>query len=140
MRYDRDDDMLITGKRHEFRIDYEVGFDDDGRILGITFDHYVRCGWSQDLSLAVADRAMLHADNAYHFENARITSYRLRTNTVSATAFRGFGGPQGIVGIEQVIERIARTLGRDPSARADGQFLSIEGLTRGAVGQPAITG
>lgn len=114
MRYDRDDDMLITGKRHEFRIDYEVGFDDDGRILGIIFDHYVRCGWSQDLSLAVADRAMLHADNAYHLENVRITSYRLRTNTVSATAFRGFGGPQGIVGIEHVIERIARTLGRDP--------------------------
>ncbi len=114
MRYDRDDDMLITGKRHEFRIDYEVGFDDDGRIQGIIFDHYVRCGWSQDLSLAVADRAMLHADNAYHLENVRITSYRLRTNTVSATAFRGFGGPQGIVGIEHVIERIARTLGHDP--------------------------
>ena len=114
MRYDRDDDMLITGKRHEFRIDYEVGFDDDGRILGIIFDHYVRCGWSQDLSLAVADRAMLHADNTYLLENARITSYRLRTNTVSATAFRGFGGPQGIVGIEHVIERISRALGRDP--------------------------
>ena len=114
MRYDRDDDMLITGKRHEFRIDYSVGFDDDGRILGIVFDHHVRCGWSQDLSLAVADRAMLHADNAYHLENVRITSYRLRTNTVSATAFRGFGGPQGIVGIEHAMERIARALDRDP--------------------------
>ncbi len=114
MRYDRDDDMLITGKRHEFRIDYSVGFDDDGRILGIVFDHHVRCGWSQDLSLAVADRAMLHADNAYHLENVRITSYRLRTNTVSATAFRGFGGPQGMVGIEHAIERIAWALDRDP--------------------------
>ncbi len=114
MRYDRDDDMIVTGKRHEIRIAYRVGFDDDGRILGIVFDHYCRCGWSQDLSLAVADRAMLHADNAYCLPHARITSYRLRTNTVSATAFRGFGGPQGMIGIEHVIERIARKLGRDP--------------------------
>ena len=113
MRYDRDDDMIITGKRHDFRISFRAGFDDAGRILGVEFLHLVRCGWSQDLSLPVADRAMLHADNAYHLPAARIESHRLRTNTQSATAFRGFGGPQGILGIEEVIDRIARALGKD---------------------------
>jgi xanthine dehydrogenase large subunit len=114
MRYDRDDDMTITGKRHDFRIDYTAGFDADGRITAIDFTHYTRCGWSMDLSLPVADRAMLHADNAYHLENVRITSHRLRTNMASATAFRGFGGPQGVLGIEKVMDHIAHTLGRDP--------------------------
>ncbi len=113
MRYDRDDDMIITGKRHEFRIAYKAGFDDAGRITGVTFTHYVRGGWAQDLTLPVADRAMLHADNTYHLHHARITSHRLRTNTVSNTAYRGFGGPQGIVGIERVIDHIAHDLGRD---------------------------
>ncbi|MDG1128496.1 xanthine dehydrogenase molybdopterin binding subunit [Rhodobacteraceae bacterium EhC02] len=114
MRYDRDDDMVITGKRHDFRIDYVAGFDDAGRVLGVDFVHHVRCGWAQDLSLPVADRAMLHADNAYLLENARIESHRLKTNTQSATAFRGFGGPQGMVGIERVMDHIAHHLGRDP--------------------------
>ena len=114
MRYDRDDDMIITGKRHDFRIDYTVGFDAGGRITALDFTHYTRCGWSMDLSLPVADRAMLHADNAYHLDNIRITSHRLRTNTQSATAFRGFGGPQGIVGIERVMDHIAQNLGADP--------------------------
>ena len=116
MRYDRDDDMVITGKRHDFRIDYVAGFDDAGRVLGVDFVHHVRCGWAQDLSLPVADRAMLHADNAYLLENARIESHRLKTNTQSATAFRGFGGPQGMVGIERVMDHIAHHLGRDPLA------------------------
>lgn len=114
MRYDRDDDMVITGKRHEFRITYDVGFDDTGRIKALTFEHLVRCGWAQDLSLPVADRAMLHADNAYLLDHMRITSHRLKTNTVSNTAFRGFGGPQGMVGIERVIDHIAHHLRRDP--------------------------
>jgi xanthine dehydrogenase large subunit len=114
MRYDRDDDFLITGKRHDFRIDYRVGFGADGRIAGVDFAQYVRCGWSMDLSLPVADRAMLHADNAYLLPAARITSHRLRTNTQSATAFRGFGGPQGMVGIERVLDHVAHILGRDP--------------------------
>lgn len=114
MRYDRDDDMTITGKRHDFRIAYEVGFDDAGRILGVTFNQYTRCGWALDLSHPVADRAMLHSDNAYHLPHARIESHRLRTNTQSATAFRGFGGPQGIVGIERVMDHIAHELGIDP--------------------------
>uniref|UniRef100_UPI0035652B00 xanthine dehydrogenase molybdopterin binding subunit n=1 Tax=Actibacterium sp. TaxID=1872125 RepID=UPI0035652B00 len=114
MRYDRDDDMMITGKRHDFRISYRVGFDDEGRVQGIDFVQYTRCGWAQDLSLPVADRAMLHADNAYHLPNARIESHRLKTHTQSATAYRGFGGPQGVVGIERVMDHIAHHLGLDP--------------------------
>ena len=116
MRYDRDDDMIITGKRHDFRIDYTVGFTADGRLTAVDFTHFVRCGWAMDLSLPVADRAMLHADNAYHLPDVRITSHRLRTNTQSATAFRGFGGPQGIVGIERVMDHVATHLGLDPLA------------------------
>ncbi len=114
MRYDRDDDMIITGKRHDFRIEYHVGFDDEGRIEGVEFTQYARCGWALDLSIPVADRAMLHADNAYFLPAARIESHRLKTNTQSATAYRGFGGPQGIVGIERVVDHIAHDLGRDP--------------------------
>ncbi|MEX0285870.1 MAG: xanthine dehydrogenase molybdopterin binding subunit [Paracoccaceae bacterium] len=113
MRYDRDDDMVITGKRHDFRIVYRAGFDEDGRVLGVDFVHYARCGWAQDLSLPVADRAMLHADNAYQLPHARIESHRLKTNTQSATAYRGFGGPQGMVGIERVMDHIAHDLGLD---------------------------
>ena len=78
------------------------------------FKQFVRCGWSADLSLAIADRAMLHSDNAYFLSDAKITSYRLLTNTQSATAFRGFGGPQGMVGIEQVINHISQYLRKDP--------------------------
>ena len=107
MRYDRDDDMMITGKRHDLRICYRAGIDGEGRILGLEFQHLVRCGWSQDLSLPVADRAMLHADNCYHLPHIRLESHRLRTNTQSATAFRGFGGPQGMVGIERVMDHAA---------------------------------
>ena len=114
MRYDRDDDMTITGKRHDFRIEYRIGCDRDGRIAGIEFLQLCRCGWSMDLSLPVADRAMLHADNAYFLPNVLIESHRLKTNTQSATAFRGFGGPQGMVGIERVMDHIAHALDRDP--------------------------
>lgn len=114
MRYDRDDDMIITGKRHEFRIAYDVGFEADGRVTAVDFTQYARCGWAQDLSLPVADRAMLHADNAYHLEHARITSHRLKTNTQSNTAFRGFGGPQGMAGIERVMDEVAHHLRLDP--------------------------
>jgi xanthine dehydrogenase large subunit len=114
MRYDRDDDMVITGKRHDLRIIYRAGIDDEGRILGLEFTHLFRCGWSQDLSLPVADRAMLHADNCYHLPHIRIESHRLKTNTCSATAYRGFGGPQGMVGIERVMDHVAFVVGREP--------------------------
>ncbi len=112
--YDRDQDMIITGKRHDFRIDYRVGFDDDGRIEGITFDQAARCGMSYDLSVPICDRAMFHSDNTYFLPDVSITSYRCKTNTVSNTAFRGFGGPQGMLGIERVIDEIAHHLGKDP--------------------------
>ncbi len=114
MRYDRDDDMMITGKRHDLKIRYRVGFDDAGRIKGIEFLHLMRCGWAQDLSLAVADRAMLHSDNCYHLPDIRIESHRLKTNTQSATAYRGFGGPQGMIGIERVMDHIAFAVKKDP--------------------------
>ena len=114
MRYDRDDDMVITGKRHDFRIDYRAGFDKEGLLAGIEFVQLCRAGWSMDLTLPVADRAMLHADNAYFIPNMRVESHRLRTNTQSNTAFRGFGGPQGMVGIERVLDHVAHVVGRDP--------------------------
>ncbi len=116
MRYDRDDDMMITGKRHDLRITYRAGFDDQGRLTGVEFTHLFRCGWAQDLSLPVADRAMLHADNCYHLPAIRIESHRLKTHTQSATAFRGFGGPQGMVGIERVMDHVAFALRADPLA------------------------
>ncbi|WP_170408953.1 xanthine dehydrogenase molybdopterin binding subunit [Ruegeria arenilitoris] len=114
MRYDRDDDMVITGKRHAFRISYRAGFDEHGHIQGVSFLQYAICGWAQDLSLPVADRAMLHSDNAYLLPNARIESHRLKTNTQSATAYRGFGGPQGMIAIERVMDHAAYELGLDP--------------------------
>ena len=114
LRLDRDDDMIMTGKRHDFVIDYDVGFDESGRILGIDFEMASRCGMSADLSGPVNDRAMFSCDNAYFLENVRILSHRCKTNTVSNTAFRGFGGPQGMFGIEYAIEDIARHLGKDP--------------------------
>lgn len=122
MRYDRDDDMVITGKRHDLRIMYRAGVDADGRVLGIEFVHLFRCGWSQDLSLPVADRAMLHADNCYWLPAVRIESHRLKTNTCSATAYRGFGGPQGMVGIERVMDHIAHVVGRDALAVRKANF------------------
>ena len=128
MRYDRDDDMMITGKRHDFRISYDIGFDDDGRLTGVDFMQLTRCGWALDLSIPVADRAMLHADNAYLLPTARITSHRLKTNTQSATAYRGFGGPQGVLGIERVMDHIAADLGLDPVAvRQANYYAPIDG-------------
>lgn len=114
LRLDRDDDMTLTGKRHAFDISYTAGFNDDGLIDALDMHHAVRCGMSADLSNAIADRAMFHSDNGYFLKNARITSYRCRTNTVSDTAFRGFGGPQGMLAAEEVIDNIARILKKDP--------------------------
>ena len=114
LRLDRDDDMIMTGKRHDFVMDYDVGFDDNGRIEGIDFMLASRCGISADLSGPVNDRAMFSCDNTYFLENVHITSHRCKTNTVSNTAFRGFGGPQGMFVIEYVMEDIARELGKDP--------------------------
>jgi xanthine dehydrogenase large subunit len=114
LRINRDDDMMITGKRHDFRIDYTVGFDDSGRILGADFMLASRCGYSTDFSGPVNDRAVLHIDNCYYLPNLHIISHRCKTHTQSSTAFRGFGGPQGMFGIETVIEEIAQQIGKDP--------------------------
>jgi xanthine dehydrogenase large subunit len=114
LRANRDDDMTITGKRHDFRLDYECGYDDKGRILGVDFVLASRCGYSTDFSGPVNDRAILHIDNCYYLPNLSIIGHRCKTNMQSATAFRGFGGPQGMFGIETVIEQIANKLGMDP--------------------------
>jgi xanthine dehydrogenase large subunit len=114
LRLDRDDDFILTGKRHDFRCDWQVGFDGEGRILGYAVDHLARCGYSADLSNGVVDRTMFHSDNAYWMPAVRIGTKRLKTNTVSNTAFRGFGGPQGMLAIEHVMDRIAWATGRDP--------------------------
>jgi xanthine dehydrogenase large subunit len=113
-RADRDDDMASTGKRHDFAADYDVGFDGDGRIEAIRITLASRCGATVDLSPAINDRAMFHADNCYYLPAVEIVSHRLKTHTVSNTAFRGFGGPQGMMAIERVMDAIASTLGRDP--------------------------
>ncbi|MCV0380843.1 xanthine dehydrogenase molybdopterin binding subunit [Nitratireductor sp.] len=114
LRPDRDDDMTATGKRHDFLIDYTVGFDDEGGILGVDFTYAARCGYAADLSGPVTDRALFHCDNTYFYPAARAVSRPLYTNTVSNTAFRGFGGPQGMVGAERIIDEVAFALGRDP--------------------------
>ena len=126
LRLDRDADIIMTGKRHDFVIDYEVGFTEDGRIQGIEFMFASRCGMSADLSGAINDRTMFHCDNAYFLENITIVSHRCKTNTVSNTAFRGFGGPQGMFGIEYVIEEIARVLEKDPLTIRRTNFYGVD--------------
>jgi xanthine dehydrogenase large subunit len=113
LRADRDDDMLVTGKRHCFHYEYEVGYDDEGRILAAKVDMVSRAGYSADLSGPVATRAVCHFDNAYYLSDVEIRAACGKTNTQSNTAFRGFGGPQGAIAIEYVIDEIARNLGRD---------------------------
>jgi xanthine dehydrogenase large subunit len=114
LRLDRDDDFKITGKRHPFAYRYTAGFDDSGRLCGLTLDMLANCGFSADLSGPVADRAIFHADNAYFLEDVAIASYRCKTHTQSHTAFRGFGGPQGVIVIERILSDIAARLGLDP--------------------------
>ena len=114
LRLDRDDDFLITGKRHPFAYEYTAGFDGTGRLQGLRLMMAVNCGFSADLSGPVADRAIFHADNAYFLEDVAIASYRCKLNTQSHTAFRGFGGPQGMIVIETILGDIARHLRLDP--------------------------
>ena len=114
LRADRDDDMLVTGKRHCFHYEYEVGYDESGRIVAAKVDMVSRAGFSADLSGPVATRAVCHFDNTYYLSDVEIRAACGKTNTQSNTAFRGFGGPQGVIAIEYVIDEIARNLGRDP--------------------------
>ena len=134
-RLDRDEDMMMTGKRHDVRVDYRAGFDNKGRIKGVDVELLARCGYSADLSNPVCDRAMFHADNTYYYPAARIGSRRLMTNTVSNTAFRGFGGPQGMIFAERMIEAIAVKTGLDPldvrkiNLYTDGRDVTPYGMT-----------
>ena len=114
LRLDRDDDFMVTGKRHPFAFEYSAGFDDTGRLTALKLMMAVNCGFSADLSGPVADRAIFHTDNAYYLQDVDIASCRCKLNTQSHTAFRGFGGPQGLILIETVMGDIARHLGLDP--------------------------
>ncbi len=115
LRLDRDDDIILTGKRHDFYSEYEVGFNDHGKIEGLKLKLASRCGMSPDLSYAINERALLHLDNAYYLSDLEVKNYLCKTNTSSSTAFRGFGGNQGMMAIENIIDNISRFLNKDPS-------------------------
>lgn len=136
IRLFRDDDMKITGKRHRFISRYEVGYDDEGMIHAAAFDLHSDGGCATDLSFAIMQRAMLHVDNAYFVPNLRVTGTVHRTNLPSNTAFRGFGGPQGMAVIEQVIDRIARALRKDPAEIRRINFYGIQERNITHYGQP----
>ncbi|MEO5770528.1 MAG: xanthine dehydrogenase molybdopterin binding subunit, partial [Burkholderiaceae bacterium] len=114
LRLDRDDDFMVTGRRHGFEFDFEVGYDDEGHALGVEIDLIANAGFSADLSPPVLTRAICHFDNAYWLPNVALHGWCARTNTQSNTAFRGFGGPQGAIAIENILDTVARRLGRDP--------------------------
>ena len=114
LRLDRDDDIIITGKRHEFYSEYEVGFDNKGIINGLKIKLASKCGMSSDLSYAINERALLHIDNAYFLSNVQVNNYLCKTNTSTSTAFRGFGGNQGMMAIENIVDNISRYLKKDP--------------------------
>jgi xanthine dehydrogenase large subunit len=134
VRLDRDDDFVLTGKRHDFRADWRVGYDDKGVVSGYDVMLNARCGCSADLSPGVVDRAMFHAGNGYWLPDVAIASRRLKTNTVSNTAFRGFGGPQGMLAIERVMDAIARERRLDPLDIRKANLLRA-GLDRAPYGQ-----
>jgi xanthine dehydrogenase large subunit len=136
LRLDRDVDMITTGKRHDFIADYDVGFDEQGRILALKVMLASRCGYSADLSGPVNDRALCHVDNAYFLEHVEIISHRCKTHTVSNTAFRGFGGPQGMMLIERVLDDIARTLKVDALDVRRANFYGVEDRNVTPYGQP----
>ncbi len=125
LRLDRDDDFLITGRRHGFDFRYEVGYDDEGRVLGVEIDMISNAGHSADLSSPVMTRALCHFDNAYWLPEVAIHGFSARTDTQSNTAFRGFGGPQGAIAIEVILDSIARRLGRDPLAVRRANFYGV---------------
>ena len=125
LRLDRDDDIIITGKRHDFYSEYEVGFNDNGKIEGLKLKLASRCGMSPDLSYAINERALLHLDNAYYLSDLEVKNYLCKTNTSSSTAFRGFGGNQGMMAIENVVDNIARFLKKDPSEVRKNNFYGL---------------
>nr|WP_245153763.1 xanthine dehydrogenase molybdopterin binding subunit [Allopusillimonas ginsengisoli] len=138
LRADRDDDMMITGKRHGFFYEYDVGYDDEGRILGVTLDMTLRAGFSADLSEAVATRAVCHFDNAYYVPDVEIKAMCGKTHTQSNTAFRGFGGPQGALMMEVLLDMIGRKLARDPLDIRRVNFYGIEDRNTTPYGQIVV--
>ena len=136
LRLDRDDDFLVTGRRHCFSYDYDVGFDDQGRVLGLALTLISRAGHSADLSGPVMTRALCHVDNAYWLPDVELHGFSARTNTQSNTAFRGFGGPQGAIVTEVMIERIARALGLDPLDVRRANYYGVEERNTTPYGQP----
>lgn len=138
LRLDRDDDMMISGKRHCFIYDYEVGYDDDGRISAARVELVSRAGFSADLSAPVATRAVCHFDNAYYLDEVDIQAFCGKTNTQSNTAFRGFGGPQGAIAIEYIIDNIARDLDRDPLDIRKANFYGKQERNRTPYGQQVV--
>lgn len=135
MQLSRDEDQKMTGKRHPFLANYEAGFDQDGRILAFNVDLHGNAGMSFDLSIPILERAMFHAENSYFIENMRVTGTMWKTNLPSNTAFRGFGGPQGIAVIENAIDRIARQLGKDPAEIRRINFYGINDRNQTPYGQ-----
>jgi xanthine dehydrogenase large subunit len=115
-RLDRDDDFMITGKRHDFLVRYEVGYDSDGRLLALDIVFAARGGHVADLTSSIVDRALFHCTNCYYVPHVTATGYSCKTHTQSNTAFRGFGGPQGALAAEHILDRVARAVGKDPLA------------------------
>jgi len=136
LRLDRDDDFMITGRRHGFEFDWEVGYDDTGRILGVEVTLIANAGFSTDLTPPVMTRAICHFDNAYWLPDVALHGYCARTNTQSNTAFRGFGGPQGALAIEFIMDTIARRLGRDPLEVRRANFYGVGERDITPYGQP----
>jgi xanthine dehydrogenase large subunit len=136
LRLDRDDDFLITGRRHCFAYDYDVGFDDEGRVLGLALTMISRAGHSADLSGPVMTRALCHVDNAYWLPDVELHGFSARTNTQSNTAFRGFGGPQGAIVTEVVLDSIARRLGLDPLDVRRANYYGVDERNTTPYGQP----
>ncbi|WP_404380103.1 xanthine dehydrogenase molybdopterin binding subunit [Caenispirillum salinarum] len=135
-RLDRDTDMMVTGKRHDFLLRWDVGVDDDGRVQAVEMTLAARCGWSVDLSPGVVSRALSHADNAYFYPHVKLTGLFCKTNTQSNTAFRGFGGPQGMMAAEAMMDQIARTLSLDPLEVRRRNFYGPEGRNLTPYHQP----
>ena len=137
VRLDRDQDMALTGKRHPVHARWQVGFDDNGLLHALKVELFANGGWSLDLSAAIADRALFHLDNGYYLPHVHFAGRTVRTNVVSNTAFRGFGGPQGMIVVEEVVDHVARTLGLPPETVRERNLYHGEGETNTThYGQP----
>ena len=127
LRLSRDEDQRMTGKRHPFLIKYKAAFNNDGLITAVDVELNANSGYSSDLTMPIIERAMFHAENAYFIPNMRILGKAWKTNLPSNTAFRGFGGPQGMAGIENIIDRIARLLDKDAASIRFKNFYQTKG-------------